>query len=136
MNETKRILARGIVVLVDLGKGEGSEQSDTRPCLIVSNEICNRYSPIVTVLPLTSKLGKRNLPTHVLITKEKYNIHTDSIVLAEQIKTIDTKRISSNALFKLDMEDMKNVEVAMNIQMGLVAPVSNKQQAKQTIKHL
>ena len=118
-NET--LLVRGTVVMVELGVGEGSEQNHKRPALILSNDVCNRYSPVITVAPITSKIFKKQLPTHVYIssTDGKYPIHRDSIVMMEQIRSIDKKRICSTALFKLDDEDMLIVDEALNVQLGL-----------------
>ena len=117
------LLVRGTVVMVELGVGEGSEQNHKRPALILSNDVCNRYSPVITVAPITSKIFKKQLPTHVYIssTDGKYPIHRDSMVMMEQIRSIDKKRICSTALFKLDDEDMLIVDEALNVQLGLNA---------------
>lgn len=116
MNEIKR----GDIILVDLGSQNGSVQGGLRPVCVVSNALNNKYSPNLTVVPLTSKLMKKQMPTHVKIVKEQYPIHTDSIVLCEQIMTIDKARISGSALFSLNELEMRKLDRAMSIQLGFV----------------
>lgn len=113
-------IKRGDIILVDLGVGSGSIQNGLRPCCVVSNELNNRHSPNLTVVPLTSKVYKKQMPTHIKIVKEMYPIHTDSIVLCEQIMTIDKARINGSVLFSLNQLEIKKLDVAMGIQLGLV----------------
>ena len=121
MERNGTLLVRGTVVMIDFGSGEGCEQNNKRPALILSNDICNRFSPVITVAPLTSKIDKRQLPTHIFLSASdgKYPIHTDSIVMMEQIRTVDKRRICSKALFNLSEEDIYDANRALSIQLGL-----------------
>lgn len=115
------LLTRGTVVLIDFGSGEGSEQNNIRPALILSNDICNRYSPVITVAPITSKVFKKKMPTHIYLSQEDgYPIHKDSVVMMEQVRTVDRKRICSKALFNLSENDIRDADLALAIQLGLV----------------
>lgn len=113
-------IKRGDIVLVDLGVQNGSVQGGIRPVCVVSNELNNKYSPNITVVPLTSKMGKKQMPTHVKIIKEQYPIHTDSIVLCEQIITADKAKISGSVLFSLNELEMRKLNRAMSIQLGFI----------------
>lgn len=124
-------IKRGDVVLMNLS-GRGSEQAGLRPCCVVSNEMNNKYSPVLTVVPLTSKLMKRQLPTHIFLTKEMYPLHTDSVVLCEQIMTADKTRISGEVLFSLNQLEMKRLDTAMMIQLG-VASLPQSQQNRRAM---
>ena len=86
------ILKRGDVVLCNLGEGKGSEQSGVRPCVVIQNDMGNRYSPTIIVATITSSTSKAKLPTHIEIN-ERSGLDKPSIVLCEQIRTIDKKRI-------------------------------------------
>ena len=122
ITESGTLLTRGTVVLIDFGSGEGCEQNNIRPALIVSNDVCNRYSPVITVAPITSKVLKKRMPTHIFLsqTSGKYPIHRDSVVMMEQIRAVDRRRICSKALFNLPEEDIRNANIALSIQLGLV----------------
>lgn len=120
------MLKRGDIILVDLEGSKGSEQGNSRPCCVVSNDIANKVSPVITVVPLTSRIGKRMLPTHVFLTQEQYPIHSDSIVLCEHIKTIDKMRIIGDVLFSLNELEMIKLNKAMMIQLGISMPIQNK----------
>lgn len=118
----ENVINRGDVFLVQLS-GQGSEQSGLRPMVIVSNEVCCKYSPVLTAVPLTSKMMKKSLPTHVTLVASQYPVERDSIVLCEQIITIDKSRIvGSEPLFKLNELEMVRLNRAMSIQLGLVEP--------------
>lgn len=115
------LLTRGTVVLIDFGAGEGCEQNSIRPALILSNDVCNRYSPVITVAPITSKVFKKKMPTHIYLSQEDgYPIHKDSVVMMEQVRTVDRKRICSKALFNLSESDIRDADLALAIQLGLV----------------
>lgn len=99
----------------ELPMAEGSTQGGRRPCLVISNETCNRFSPVITVVVLTSKLLKNNLPTHVLLGSES-GLKQDSIALCEQIITIDKR----NLKFKIGEcteEKMQLIDRALKIQL-------------------
>lgn len=117
-------IKRGDVILMNLS-GKGSEQVGLRPCCVVSNDMNNKYSPVLTIVPLTSKLMKRSLPTHIFLTKEMYPIHTDSVALCEQIITADKTRISGSVLFSLNQLDIRKLDKAIMIQIGLVPSRQN-----------
>lgn len=119
MNSVRRIL-RGDVFYANLGSdGVGSEQNGRRPVLITSNDLCNKFSPTVTIVVITSKISKKKLPTQVIINQEEYSfLLSDSMVTCEQIRTIDKSRISTY-LGRLDEETMEEVDRAIEIQNGL-----------------
>lgn len=85
-------LKRGDVVLCNLGEGKGSEQSGVRPCVVIQNDVGNRYSPTIIVATITSSTSKAKLPTHIEIN-ERSGLDKPSIVLCEQIRTIDKQRV-------------------------------------------
>ena len=84
---------RGDIYYADLSPVVGSEQGGVRPVLVVQNDVGNKYSPTVIIAAITSQLSKAKLPTHIELNKDKYNLAKDSVVLLEQIRTIDKKRI-------------------------------------------
>ncbi len=112
---------RGEVYLVDLGEGVGSEQKFLRPAVVVSNNKNNTFSRVIQVAPLTSK-SKNELPVHVKLDK-KDGLKTESILCAEQIRSIDKSRafINGNVLkiTQLSEEKIKEVDLAIKIQLGL-----------------
>lgn len=126
MNELKR----GDVVLLNLGSGTGCEQTGERPAIIIQNNMGNKFAPTITVVPLTSKMMKKNLPTHLHLTKEQYPLPADSIALCEQVRTVDKKRIVGNVLFKLNQLEMRRLDKCMLIQMGIEMPVAQVQQMR------
>lgn len=108
-------MKRGNVVKCDFGHGVGSEVQGIRPCVIVSNNRNNRFAPIVTVVPLTTKEGKANLPVHVPVSV----LGLPSIAMCEQVKTVSKLRISVT-LDKLDAEMLKAIDRALCIQLKLL----------------
>lgn len=112
---------RGQVWFADLGSHEGtSVQAGERPVLIFSNDIGNAHSETVTVIPLTSRLKKLNLPTHVrLSTEECSGLDIDSVVLAEQITTIGLKDLINAVGFVESETAMKKVAEAVKVQLGI-----------------
>lgn len=109
---------RGEVYYANLGKGEGSEQSGKRPVLVIQNDIGNKYSPTVIIAAITSQMTKTKIPTHVKINGLEYGLPKDSIVLLEQIRTIDKKRLDS-FVGKLDDKIMNYVDRSCQISIGL-----------------
>lgn len=82
------------LVMVDLKGAIGSEQKNKRPCLVISNDIGNKFSPIIIVLPFTSEMKKLEMPTHTLVQKNQQNgLKMDSMLLAEQPRTVDKRRV-------------------------------------------
>lgn len=112
-----RVVEKGNVYYADLGNGQGSEQSGTRPVVIIQNDIGNRYSPTVIVASITSQLDKTKLPTHVKL-KDYDNLDKDSIVLLEQIRTLDKNRLKEFR-FTVDIEDMKKINKSLMISLAL-----------------
>lgn len=108
-------IKRGDVWVADLRGNIGSEQGEARPVVVVQNNVGNRFSPTVTIVPLTSKL-KTNLPTHVLIND--LFLTSPSIALVEQIRTIDKSRLMKH-LGTLNTNIMNKIDKAIAIQMGL-----------------
>jgi mRNA interferase MazF len=112
------IVKRGDIFYADLSPVIGSEQGGIRPVVIVQNDLGNRYSPTVIVAAITSQINKAKLPTHVEISSEVYGLNKDSVVLLEQIRTVDKKRLREKIGHMTD-EDMKKVQEALIISMGL-----------------
>lgn len=94
--------------------GIGSEQTGVRPCIIVSNDMCNKFSPVVTIIPLTTKLKNSYLKTHCTILSSL----KPSIAMAEQIKTIDKKRVFEY-ISSLNQNEIKNLKICIKIQLNL-----------------
>lgn len=109
-----------ILIDVDFSGGVGREQDGVRPCIVVSNKRCNRYSPVITVIPITTSETKTDLPTHLVLDDEKYKLKKPSIVLAEQITTIDKSRIGAKHIKSIDAEDMKIIDGLLKIQLELL----------------
>lgn len=109
---------RGDIYYADLSPVIGSEQGGVRPVIIIQNDIGNKYSPTVIVSAITSQINKAKLPTHVEISSEDYGLNKDSVVLLEQIRTLDKKRLKEKIGHMSD-EDMKKVDDALAISIGL-----------------
>lgn len=109
---------RGEVFYADLSPVVGSEQGGVRPVLIVQNEVGNRHSPTVIAAAITSKLDKSKLPTHIGIRAETTGLAKDSIVLLEQIRTIDKQRLRERA-GQITPEDQQRVDEALDVSLGL-----------------
>jgi mRNA interferase MazF len=112
------IINRGDIYYADLSPGIGSEQSGIRPVLIVQNNAGNKHSPTVIAAAITSKKEKTNLPTHIKLPAEKCGLAKDSVVLLEQIRTIDKKRLKEH-LGQLQPEDMNMINKGLTISFGL-----------------
>mgnify|MGYP001083697132 CR=1 FL=1 len=110
------MIFRGDLYKAELDPVVGSEQGGTRPVLVVQNDAGNRYSPTVIVLALTSQLGKPRLPTHVPVSGQ--GLKRDSVVLAEQIRTLDKRRLREK-IGRLDDVVMEQVNRAISASLGL-----------------
>lgn len=110
---------RGDVYYADLNPVIGSEQGGVRPVVIIQNDIGNKYSPTVIVAAITSKINKAKLPTHVEIKGNANNLEKDSVILLEQIRTIDKKRLQRQ-ISHLDTEVINKVNGALGISVGLI----------------
>ncbi len=112
------VIRRGDIYYADLRPVIGSEQGGIRPVLIIQNDTGNRHSPTVICAAITSKMTKAKLPTHVKIDSERCNIVKDSIILLEQLRTIDKKRLKDKVCH-LDAEILKTVNEALLISLEL-----------------
>ncbi len=113
------IVKRGDVYFADLSPVVGSEQGGVRPVLIIQNDIGNRFSPTVIVAAITAQIQKAKLPTHVEIDAKNYGFDRDSVILLEQIRTIDKQRLTDK-ITHLDDEMMEKVDEAIQISLGLI----------------
>lgn len=109
---------RGEIYYADLSPVVGSEQGGIRPVLIVQNDVGNRHSPTVIAAAITSRLDKAKLPTHISLDASSCGLQRDSIVLLEQIRTIDKKRLKDK-MGSLDHNAMDQVDNALSISFGL-----------------
>ncbi|AFK86155.1 type II toxin-antitoxin system PemK/MazF family toxin [Thermoanaerobacterium saccharolyticum] len=113
------IVKRGDILYADLSPVIGSEQGGVRPVLVIQNDIGNKYSPTVIVSAITSQINKAKLPTHVEINGTEYGLNKDSVILLEQIRTIDKKRLREK-IGHFDQEMMEKVNEALQISLGLI----------------
>ena len=109
---------RGEIYYADLSPVIGSEQGGIRPVLIVQNDVGNRHSPTVIAAAITSRLDKAKLPTHISLEASSCGLQKDSIVLLEQIRTLDKKRLKDR-MGALDASAMNRVDNAISISFGL-----------------
>ena len=112
------LIKRGDIYYADLSPVIGSEQGGVRPVLVVQNDIGNKYSPTVIAAAITSQINKAKLPTHIEISAQEYGLLKDSVILMEQIRTIDKKRLREK-IGHLDDELMDRVNEALTISFGL-----------------
>ena len=111
------MIKRGELYYADLSPVVGSEQGGVRPILIVQNDTGNKYSPTVIAAAVTSKLDKARLPTHIELSKESFGLTHDSVVLLEQIRTLDKRRLKER-IGSLPPNLMKRVDLALMISLG------------------
>lgn len=113
------IVKRGDVFYADLSPVIGSEQGGVRPVIVIQNDIGNKYSPTIIVGAITSQINKAKLPTHIEINASDYGLPKDSVVLLEQIRTIDKKRLREK-VGHFDDDMMNKVNECLKISMGLI----------------
>ena len=113
-------IRRGDIYYADLSPVVGSEQGGLRPVLIVQNDVGNRYSPTVIAAAITSKMGKAKLPTHIDVEGTEAGLAKDSVILLEQVRTIDKKRLKEK-MGHLDEGTMYQVNNAIQVSFGLGA---------------
>ena len=111
-------IKRGEIYYADLSPVVGSEQGGVRPVLILQNDVGNKYSPTIIVAAITSQLSKAKIPTHVELEKSTYNLPKDSVILLEQLRTIDKRRLQEK-ISSVDEITMNQVDVAMMISLGI-----------------
>ena len=108
---------RGEIYFADLSPVVGSEQGGIRPVLIIQNDVGNKYSPTVIISAITSQLSKAKIPTHVELSAREYNLPKDSVVLLEQIRTIDKRRLKEK-VSELDNKKMREINLALLVSLG------------------
>ncbi len=113
------IVKRGEIYYADLSPVVGSEQGGIRPVLIVQNDVGNKYSPTVIAAAITSQINKAKMPTHIEIDARDYGLSKDSVILLEQVRTIDKRRLKEK-IGKIDEQLMGKVNDALVISFGLI----------------
>lgn len=116
--EEIKVVKRGEIYFANLGEGVGSEQNGVRPVIIIQNDVGNKYSPTTIVALITSMSKKLNLPVHLEISKEESSLPQNSVILLEQIRTIDKKRLIRK-ISKLDESIADNINNRLKISLGL-----------------
>lgn len=109
---------RGDIYYADLSPVVGSEQGGIRPVLIVQNDVGNKFSPTVIAAAITSQRDKTNLPTHIRVDADGCGLSKDSIVLLEQVRTIDKQRLKEK-MGSLDQGSMNRIDKALSVSFGL-----------------
>ena len=109
---------RGDIYFADLSPVVGSEQGGTRPVLIVQNNVGNKYSPTVIAAAITSQVNKARLPTHIELSGSSFGLTRDSVILLEQIRTIDKRRLREK-MGRLDEAAMEKVDEALAVSFGI-----------------
>lgn len=122
------IIKRGDIYYADLRPVIGSEQGGVRPVLIVQNDTGNKHSPTVICAAITSKMNKAKLPTHVAINADEYGVVKDSVILLEQVRTIDKSRLKERVCH-LDRDIMEKIDKALLVSLSLDVAVK-----KDTVK--
>ena len=112
------MVKRGELYYADLSPVVGSEQGGMRPVLIIQNDTGNRHSPTVIAAAITSQTGKAKLPTHIRLSGQSTGLNRDSIILLEQIRTLDKSRLRQR-MGRLDEQTMSAVDNALAVSMGL-----------------
>lgn len=111
-------IKRGDIFYADLRPVVGSEQGGIRPVLIIQNDVGNKHSPTVICAAITSKMNKAKLPTHIELSSKQYDMVKDSVILLEQLRTIDKQRLKDK-ICHLDNEIMKKVEHALFVSLDI-----------------
>ena len=112
------MVSRGEIYFAELNPVQGSEQGGVRPVLIIQNDIGNTYSPTTIILAITSQLNKARLPTHVELSAGESGLKKDSVILAEQMRTIDKSRLRQKVA-QLNRPTMQRIENAVAVSVGL-----------------
>ena len=122
---------RGDIFYADLSPVVGSEQGGIRPVLIIQNDVGNKYSPTVIAAAITSRLNKTKLPTHIEVDASLYGLSKDSVVLLEQIRTIDKQRLREK-MGHLDTGMMYRIDRGISVSFGLDASDTQQTSAERT----
>lgn len=112
------LIQRGDIYYADLSPVIGSEQGGVRPVLVIQNDVGNKYSPTIIVAAVTSQMNKSRLPTHLNLSADEFGLSKDSVVLLEQLRTIDKKRLKEH-ICRLDNGFMNRIDKALEISLGL-----------------
>ena len=112
------IVKRGDIYYADLSPVVGSEQGGIRPVLVIQNDLGNKYSPTVIAAAITSQINKAKMPTHIELAAKDYGLNKDSVILLEQIRTIDKRRLREK-IGRIDDGLMASVNNALSISFGL-----------------
>ena len=115
------IVHRGDIFYADLSPVVGSEQGGMRPVLIVQNDVGNRFSPTVIAAAITSQTGKAKLPTHIELQAMRYGLPKESVILLEQVRTLDKQRLRQR-MGQVDSDVMQRVDAAIAVSFGLSQP--------------
>ena len=113
------MIKRGELYYADLSPVVGSEQGGVRPVLVVQNDVGNKYSPTVIAAAITSQINKAKLPTHIELCAMDYGLNKDSVVLLEQIRTLDKRRLKER-IGELPVSMMQKVNTALLISLGFI----------------
>lgn len=114
------MIRRGdIYISVDFNGARGSEQTGIRPCIVVSNDLCNKHSPVISVVPVSSQIAKFRLPTHLFLDKYMYSLTSDSLALVEQVTSIDKSRLGARHIKGLSYKDLALLDDMLKIQLGI-----------------
>ena len=114
------MIRRGELYYADLSPVVGSEQGGVRPVLIVQNDVGNKYSPTVIAAAVTGRLDKAKLPTHIALKAKEYGLAKDSVVLLEQLRTLDKRRLKER-IGCVPQDVMTRINEALMISLGVMA---------------
>lgn len=113
------IVKRGDIYYANLSPVVGSEQGGHRPVLVIQNDVGNKYSPTIIVAAITSQISKAKLPTHIEISSKQFGLEKDSVILLEQLRTIDKRRLKEK-ITHLNEEVMGRVDEGIRVSLGLI----------------
>ena len=113
------VVNKGDIFFADLSPVIGSEQGGVRPVVVIQNDVGNKYSPTVIVAAITSQINKAKLPTHVEIRAGEHGLNKDSVILLEQLRTVDKRRLKER-IGRMDEEAMEKVNEALVISLGII----------------
>ena len=119
------IVKKGDLFFADLSPVVGSEQGGVRPVLVVQNDVGNKYSPTIIVAAVTSQTGKAKLPTHVQLEATQGGLSKNSVVLLEQLRTIDKRRLNER-IGTLSENQIPDVEKALSVSLGIANSIENR----------
>nr|WP_279388484.1 type II toxin-antitoxin system PemK/MazF family toxin [Anaerospora hongkongensis] len=113
------MVKRGDIYYANLSPVVGSEQGGHRPVLVIQNDVGNKYSPTIIVAAITSQISKAKLPTHIEISSKQFSLEKDSVILLEQLRTIDKRRLKEK-ITHLNEEVMGRVDEGIRVSLGLI----------------